>query len=806
MNLRLSQLVHYWRRHPAQATWVVGVLVVASAVTAAVWTVAEGLWLRPLPFASPEQLVTLSWTAESNATATTTVSADEAVDIRVAASDFITVANIEITSAMFTQVKGAMTPLSMVFASTNLFEVLGVGVSSGRNFVPEDAEAAGGVPRALVSDRLWRQLFPGSEWLPDRTIRVEKITGPFTVEIVGVLAPTVETPGLSMWDASSIDLFAAMPEGRRPGGAQSRSAAYDRKIIGRLHPYVTRASAEERMTGVLRQIDEQHPLFRHVRTATLPSLQQSWLGRSQGLLALLAGAAGLVLLVALSNLAGLFAIIRTRRTHEHAIRSALGANARQLRLSRLAELIPLAIPAGVMGGLLAGLLVRGFQAMAPADIPRLGALDLGAAGWGIACATAWMVLLVAGLTGLPSTPGRAWSPLQGHGTSSGSTRRRILTHGIVAVQTALVLVLLAAAALITSTLWRMLDQPLGFTTDHVAIVRIGPTQPHFRDAPRYQQIMDDIRRAVLDLPGTRTVALTFDPPLAEVVSRMRATFTHREAASVPTKFITDGYMRAVGARMLAGRDFATSDFAGPAVTLVNERFATEYFGSVQAAVGQSFEFGPPHQIVGVVSDMREGALTAPLTPVLYPLLDTRLRPVGMFHLISREDRSTSGSLRALEQSVRTVDPSAHIEASWLTDRLRTQTAVARTQSFVLVTLAGVTFVLALLGIHATIRQLVDDRRRELAIRAALGATPQALVSLALRGTMASVVAGIGLGAMMSLLVAGVTRQFLFNSSPLDPVVWGATSLALIAAALAAAWLPAREAGPANPIVALRAGE
>lgn len=177
----------------------------------------------------------------------------------------------------------------------------------------------------------------------------------------------------------------------------------------------------------------------------------------------------------------------------------------------------------------------------------------------------------------------------------------------------------------------------------------------------------------------------------------------------------------------------------------------------------------------------------------------------MFHLISREGRISEGSLRALEEALRRVDPSANIEASWLTNRLRTQTAIARTQAFVLVTLAIVTFALALLGIHATIRQLVDDRRRELAIRAALGATPQRLVTLTLRGTAVSVAIGVGLGGLLSVLVAGVTRQFLFNTSPFDPVVWGGAGVLLIAAAVISAGLPAREAGRANPIVALRAG-
>jgi predicted permease len=800
-----SHLGHYWRRHPSHALWIVGVLVVASAVTTAVWSVAQGLWLQPLPFADPERLVTALWTTQNSAQPQTNVSGYEANDIRVAAADVMAVANIEITHSTFTVVQESMTPLSMAFVTTNLFDVLGVGVASGRPFVEDDAEAAGVVPRAVVTDRLWHQLFPGAAWVPGRTIEVREALNRHNVEIVGVLPPVVTTPGLSTWDTSSIDMFTAMPQRERPGGTMSRRV-YSHRILARLHPGVSREFAEERMTAILRQIDTDHPLVRRVRTAILLSLQQHWLGRSKGLLGLLAAAAFLVILVALSNLAGLLAIIRTRRTQEYAIRGALGATAGHLRTSWFGEVVPLAVPAGLMGGLLAMLLVGTFQALAPADIPRLKDLHVGAQGWLVAVATATVVVLLACLAGVPHPLRRAWSPLQGHGTASGSRSRRMLTHGIVATQTAVVLTLLAGAALIATTLWRMLDQPLGFSTHNLAIVQVRPTEPHFRDAARYQQVMNDMRRAALALPGQRRVALTFDPPLGDMLMRSRVTFRNGDAEFVHNKYVSDGFMEVVGATMLAGRDFVKSDFSGSPVALVNEQFATKYFGSASAALGQSVQFGPPHEIVGVVSDVREGSLTGALTPILYPLLDTRLRPVGMFHLVSREARATSGTLRALGQALRGVDPSANVEASWLTDRLRTQTAVARTQMYVLGTLASVTLALALLGIHSTIRQVVDDRGRELAIRAALGATPERLVTLTLRGTAVSVVAGIALGGMLSVFVARVTGQFLFDTSPFDPFVWAGASVALLVAALVAAGLPARAAGRANPILALRAGD
>jgi macrolide transport system ATP-binding/permease protein len=374
---------------------------------------------------------------------------------------------------------------------------------------------------------------------------------------------------------------------------------------------------------------------------------------------------------------------------------------------------------------------------------------------------------------------------------------------MIVVQTAVVLALLAAAGLVSATLWRLQAQPLGFDPTGVVIAQVTPTEKYFLDPQRYQQSMDDVRAQLQSAPGQRDVALAFDPPLSSYPSRMQVRFLERAPEFVSAKFVSDGFFAAMRTPLLAGRDFQRSDYTSGAFAIVNERFARTYFGSVEGAVGREFDFGPRHRVVGVVADVREEGVTTPMAPVIYPLLSASLRTPGMFHVVSREARMTSNALRVIEDAVRRADPTLHVEASVLADRLRAQTATVRTQSAVLALLAVVTLGLATLGIYATISQTVEDRRREMAIRSTLGASPTGLVALVMRGVAASIGVGVVAGGLLSWIVARVTRQFLFEMSPFDPVVWSAAAGLLLVAGAAAAWIPARRAGLVNPISALK---
>ncbi len=806
--LRMRYALGFWLRHRTQALWMVAVLAVAVAVSAATWSIAYGLWIERPPFADPDRLVSLGWTAPARPDRTPATSADEYVDLRTATADFASLAGVELAYGWYLKRDDRLSTAVTAFATTNLFDVLGVPAALGRTFEPGDANAVAAVPRAVISDRLWRREFQADPSVVGRTATVSGNHETRTIEVVGVLPPGVTIPGSAglgsaAGDAATTDLFVAMADGRRPGGGASRRI-YDRRVIARLRDGVTIAQAQDRLTPILQQIDRDYPLFNRVRRADLLSLQELWFGGSRSLLWLLAAAAGFVMLVTMANAAGLMSVIASRRSREFAVRAALGASPGRLLAQSLAEMAAIAITSWIAAGLLAIGLTRTFAWMAPRDIPRITGLHVDWRGWLLAAGiTAGLCVLLAMMPAWLRRRRDVVNALHGGLAFTPPRRTLLVRRAMIAVQTAIVLALLAAAGLVSTTLWRLMGQPLGFDPSGVVIARISPTEKYFLDPARYQQAMNEVRRQVLALPGQREVALAFDPPLASYASRMQVRFLERAPEVVSTKFVTDGFFSAMRTPLLAGRDFRQSDYATGAFAIVNERFAVTYFGSVEGAVGREFDFGPRHQVIGVVENVREEGVTTPMGPVLYPLLSTTLRTPGLFHVISREARMTGSTVRVIEDAVRRADPTLHVEASMLADRLRTQTATARTQSAVLALLAAVTLGLAMLGIYATISQMVEDRRREMAIRSTLGASPGGLVSLVMRGVSVAIATGVISGGLLSWIVARVTRQFLFDMSPFDPFVWTMAAVLLTASGALAAWLPARRAGLVNPIVALK---
>lgn len=782
----LAASLAYWRRHASHAVWTTGVLTIAGAVAIAAWTTTWGLWLKPLPYPEPYRLVSPGWITADSPRRMSETSVDEYVDLQTRAAAFMDVAGLELQGSWYLDRGGRMEDISVVFATTNLFDVLGVKAERGRTFQPDDAESSSTMPHAVISERLRRRLFSDDAEIIGSTLAVIGYRERRTLVIVGVLPATTRVPNLTAGDAALIDVYLAVPDGRRAGGSQSRRI-YDRSVIARLKPAVTPREAEQRLTPILQQIDSEQAIFKRTRQASVVPLAEHWYGRSTATVWLLVSAAGLVVLVALANLTGLFSVIASRRRKEFVIRRALGAQGGAIRAQSLTEVAVLAAAASPLAIGLAVILTNVFVTIAPQDLPRLSDLHVDWRGSALGVA---LTMLCAGVAGAAAT-------------ATPSRSATLVRRSVIALQSALVLALLGATGLVGTTLWRLLDQPLGFEPNGVTVARVTLTERLALDRVRYQQVMDNIRRDLFALPGSRVVALAFDPPLAPTPSNMQVRFLHRSAAFVPTKFVTDGYFSAMGTPLLAGRDFTRADFLSAPTAIVNERFAREFFGSIDAAIGQRFDFGPRHEIIGVAADVREGALAADVTPILYPLLVAELRAVGRFYVVVRDLGAFTTPGRAIEEAVRKVDPGLHVFAHPLADRLREQTAAVRTQAYLLGILGFVTFGLALLGMYATVVQIGEERRRELAIRAALGASERSLVRLLVQGVLVSMLAGVAGGALLATLVARVIRHFLFEMSPFDPVIWIGAAAVLTGTAVIAAWLPARRSGRANPMLALK---
>ena len=794
----MHQNLRFWLRHRGQAAWLVVVLSLATAVATTAWSISYGVWLSPTPFREPDRLVSVGWIDSRDGERWPRTSIPEYMDWHAATGGLLTLASAESMSGWYLQTGDSVIDAHVVSATTNYFDVLGVPAQAGRLFQANDASSPAG-DIGVISDRLWRTSFGGDPGVIGRSMHTVSVREDHTVTIVGVLPPRVRLPFLK----DTADLIVATEDGVRAGQLTSRRT-YPRTVIARLADHVTREQAEARLTPILRQIDHDHPLFSRTRTASLMPLHEYFYGGSRQFLLLLGAAALLVVIVTAANAAGVMLAMLSRRSHELAVRVAIGASPGRLVQQALGELAVIATVAALLSVMFAQGFVHAFVAWAPRDVPRLDDVTVDWRAGGIALVVSLGFSLLLGV--LPGTLRRHVDVVgalhSGGGTSTTSSRTLLGRRIAIGLQVALVLALLAASGLVGGTLRRLLNQPLGFNPDRVVVAEVRPTRAYFKDPVQYQQVMDRMLTAAATAPGSRDVALAFDPPLG-TGSRVRVDFLDRPGRGVAEKMVSGGFFRVMGIPFLAGRDFTRVDYTTGQFVIVNELFAKNFLGGVQAAVGREIVLGPlRHQVVGVVGNVREAGLSEPLAPVFYPVLSTTLLTPGMFHVVSREATGTS-MLGVLEQAVHRADTTSYVHAYGLSDRLIAQTAVARTQTAVLGLLAAFTLLLAALGIYATIAQIVDDRQRDFGIRSALGASSQSLVLLATRAVLAPVIAGAFGGAALAWVVARVVRQFLFNMSPFDPFVWTAATFALITAAACAAWLPARRAGNVDPVVALR---
>ena len=797
----MRQAFAFWLRHRAEGIWLVLVIAVATAVATTVWSIAGSVWFDRLPYADPDRLVSLGWTIEGSPGRTQATSVEEFEDLKRTTGEMFDLAAWESDWLWFLRLGEEPVEVTGAAATTNLFEVLGVQPALGRTFSADDANANGTM--AVISNRLWVAAFNRDPNVIGRNVTVA--VGPQRVDrviqIVGVLPArgAVRRP-----DAREVDLMVAVPDGLRPGGSRSRRI-YDRILIARLKSGVTPEAVESRTTPIFREIDRVTGLFVRTRTASVVGLHEHWFGRTKPFLLLLGAAAAFLLLVAAANGAGVMLALGSRRVREIAVRTAIGAGRRHLVAQALRESAVIATAAAGLSVVAAATMLRVFVAWGPASLPRLAEASLDWTAVLFASGVAAVFCVMLGVVPAYARRQRdVLSVLQSGGATSTASRRTLRVRQLaIAVQLAVVLALLAAAGLVSSTLWRMLSQPLGFDPDRTIIAKITPTKPYFADPPTYQRVMDDARRAAVTVPGVAGAALAFDPPLADFGSQMQVRFLDQPPKFIVTKMISSGFFAVMKIPLLAGRDFQTSDFVTGDFVIVNEMFARTYFGGVDRAVGKEIDFGTRRRVVGVVGNVREEGLTVPLKPILYPVLSTARWTPGVFHVVVRYRGGEAGALRSIEAALLRADPTSHVDVLPLGERLRAQTAVVRTQSAVIGLLAICALLLAGLGIYATITQIVEDRQREMAIRSALGATGRSLIALTARGVGVSAIVGVAGGGLLSWIVARVTRQFLFEMSPFDPVVWISAAVLLVGTAVAAAWWPARRAAAVDPAVVLR---
>ena len=807
MDSMLQDLRYGWRmmrRRPFTTSVALASLVIGLSLPTVVFSLLNAVLLRPLPVAAPDQLAVL---LEQRPDGTShNFSYPDFADYRAAQRSLTDMAAYSRADVMLRSTSGArMAAAELV--SGGYFATMGVPMRFGRAIGDAD-DRPGAAPVAVVSEALWRDIAADPHSFEPRTINVNATE----VAIIGVAARPFEGMeigrGTRLWAPLHAQPILDPAGGRNLVPRRTTSWL---TVIGRLRPGVTRERAAADLNDTERSLARE--AGRPAMTLRFAPGRQgdSFLPEATGgPLRLLLGAALLVLLIACANIANLLLARSTGRTHEIAVRSALGAG--RTRLARLVLLETLMLgAAGIAAALLAARWLTGF---AVPFITRLGdaaALDV---------SFDWRVALFVTTAGLGATLLAALAPtvaawrtspagslVEAGRTASAVPRTRRLRRGLIVVQFALSLALLVAATLLARTVYHLRALPTGFDMEHIALLAVDPEAAQF-DGARMRAYLTDAITRLSRIPGVKAAGFGKVIPLGFGGSRTTISVPGYEPRpgedmEINLNRISSSYFEAMGIALVEGRSFDAPEMDGrrPGM-IVNRTMAARYWPG-RRAIGQHVVMdGTTIEVVGVAHDVKYRILREEAAPSFYLPLDTQRATAGVLHV--RTDGDPSALLETLRRTVASVDPLVPITA---VRTLRQQVALNLTDERMAMAiglvLGGAALLLAAAGLYGSMAYAVGQRTRELGVRMALGATGGEIRRLVLRQALIESLAGTAIGSGLALWLARGLEHRLFGVKPTDIPTLLACATLLAAIAVVATWVPARRAARVDPVTALR---
>ena len=794
------------RKQPSFALICTLTLALGIGATAAVFSLIQGVLLTPPPYQQPGQLVLISAARQDGQKSSSkSWPARQWMEWRTHVKSFQAVAGYSWTFNFLVKGDGSESMEGMA-VSGDYFKALGLKAFLGRTF----AEAETSYPTApvvLIGYDLWQRAFHGDPNILGKPLRMSRRTTPPT--IVGVMPPGVRfLPSPSVAEEPNYNVNAQvdfwLPDAPNPKGL--KDAYWD--VVARLSDGATPQRAQQELSwAVAREGREDRDFEGFVpRLTTLPDEMNR---EGSRILLPLLGAAALVLLIACGNAAALLLVRGLQRQQEYAVRSALGVGRLALFRQVTTESLLIGLAGGALGAGLAFGLVKVFTVIGGHAIPRLDAVKTGwpVLAWGMGSAI--LAALIAGV--FPALRASRLDPVSiikggGPNSSAGRGERRLI-RSVTVVQTALTLALLVGAGLLIRTMNNISLVRSGFATSHVLTMSVTAVQGDWL-AFHHQAL-----ERVSAIGGVEAAAFAWGVPLTgndwqsslDIEGVPPAT-KGSDRLKLPLRSVTPGYFALLKLPVIEGRDFRpTDDKKAPMVAIVNQAFVDRYFPN-GAAIGKKLWFGsmnnPPNEIIGVIANTRTGDLTQPAEPEIY----TSLWQFGAFskHLVVRTNADPGTMVGAIQRELRKVDPTVAIENAKTLEQIRSDSLASR--SFAMDLLIGFSLVgsvLTLVGIYGVLSLSVTSRKRELAIRTAVGAQPGDLRNLVLGEGLRLIATGVGLGIAIALALAGALRSFLFGLQPSDPMNLVSVGFLFFAVALLACWVPTRRAAKASPLDALR---
>lgn len=782
----------------------IATIALGIAANTAIFSIVNGVLLRPLPFRDEARVVKVSTTTRNEKESN--FSAADFLDVQRNNRTLEALAGLREDVVAVAAKAGDPAQLAGAWVTSEFFDVLGTPPALGRPFTRAQ-NASSGEKLVVLSHEAWQRLFGADAGAIGRRVRVNGDS--YTV--AAVMPAGFHWPqGAKLWLLSPLPVPPSPIDMKDP--LTNRDVQYF-SAIGRLRPGVTLAGARQDLHAIGTAIQQEHAQASGGRNVRVTPVRENLVSGVRDALLLIQGAVGLVLLIACANVSSLLIARATGRRRELAIRTALGAGRWHLVRQLLAESLVLGIAGGTVGLVLSSWLVVLLLKVLPRGLPRTDAIGLDATVLGAtALASIAASLLFGVLPALQASRTQAAAVIKNAG-ERGSSRARGRAALVVA-EIALTLVLLAGAGLLANSFLRLQRVDSGFNADQVTIADLMIPQTRYPKGADQTRLYRRLIEGLSERPELQAVGVGFPGPFrassasATFFLEGRASTTRADRPFAHLGTVSGGYFKAMGIPLLAGRTFQDRDVEdAPPVAIVSASLARQYWPG-ESPLGKRLRFdddakSPWFTVVGLVGDVRQLGLGEQAPALLFLPYEQFALP---FTSVAVRSALPQGTLIALLKAhISAIDPDLPFgDIKSLQSEIDSSVDEPRFRAMLIGTFALLALILAAVGLYGLISYTVTQRTREIGIRVALGAAPRQVLLPVVREGITLALAGIGIGLAGAFLAARALSAFLFGIGAADPLTFGGVALLLLAVAAAASYIPSRRALRVDPVVALRA--
>jgi putative ABC transport system permease protein len=788
-------------------------LALGIGANTAIFSVVNAVMLRPLPYKNPDRVVSLWESVPQHGRWRVTPA--NFLDWRKQSTLFEDMAAFGASTMTLT---GTVEPEQMLGtrASEGYFAVLGVEPILGRSFLSEEYEPGKGRV-VILGHGFWQRRFGGDSKIINTAITLDGAS--YTV--TGVMPPGIypvwpTVSGRISFDQNEAQFWIPMSFNAQWAAVRT---AHVLGVVGRLKSGVTIEQARAEMNTIGARLEQEY-VANKGEGILVNQFMNEVVGNARPALLTLLGAVGLVLLIACANIAGLLLAQHAGRSKEIAIRAALGAGRARLVRQFFLEGLLLSIMGTATGIALAMLGVDLMLKIMPSQLPRLSQTQLDVRVLAFTLLLSFITCLVFGLVPAwyASKPDLQVTLEHGSRTSGSGVLRQRFRQSLVVFQIGMAFMLVIGAGLLMKSFWRLREVDPGFKPENVLSLSLTLPQSKYAEAQKVSAFYNELLERISGLPGVDAAAVAYDHPLQ---SNWVDSFTIEgkpapapgESSSANFNPVSWNYFRAVGARVISGRQFtAQDDQDHPGVVIVNQAFVRRYFPNEQA-LGQRLRLSPPariwnnqrltsFEIIGIAGDVKSGGLNAESEPSYY--VPAAQAPLQDMVVLVRTSGDPTALAPAIRKEVWAMDANQPISNINTMEKIVAESIAQPRLSMLLMGLFGaLALILAAVGIYGLLSYAVTQRTQEMGIRMALGAKTSDVLKLILTQGMTLALIGVAIGLIGSFALTRLLAGLLFGVTPTDAVTFISVSVVLIGVALLACYFPARRATKVDPLMALR---